>query len=349
MLVASRMVSPAASGSLTPAMTSVLWEIADILDERRVPELVDNAVWLEVPATRLRGPGSQDNNRWLRECLERLNELKITGEDRQRGAEWGAVLIAEWHLEKGEEEARLLIPPAAVAALRSPKNFAQIEMMAAHRLPGPARRLYAALADRKHQDQKWMECSLEQLRAVFGVQGRYRKWEDLRKRMLLPALEGIRKFGTVNVTMTPIKDGRKIVAVRFGWRWKSLDEARRTAEETEKSVPYAEQPAVPTAPPLMPGTREDRERNEREWWNEQPSEHRDRLEEELADLDAAEETADAAWAEEAAAGAAEPLRITLVESGKASRRVSRRTALIRREYEAAHPDEPPWDDLEAAP
>lgn len=321
MLVASRVVSPTASASLTPAMTAVLWEIADFLDERRVPELVDNSVWLEVPARRLRGPGSQGNNRWLRECLERLNELKITGE--YRGTAWGAVLIAEWRLERGEENVRLLIPPAAVAALRAPANFAQIEREAAHRLPGPARRLYAALADKKHLSRTWWRYELDELRAVLGVQGRYRKWEDLRKRLVLPALEGIRRFGSVNVTMTPVKDGRRIVAVRFDWHWKSLDEIRVTAEETAKAVPYAEEPAVPTAPPLAPGTRADRLRNIEKWWGELPEEERGR---QLRDRRAG-------W------------QPPLTPDGRPCFDEMPESFAAEAAWEEAHPDEPPWDEL----
>ena len=81
---------------LTPAMISAVWEIAAALDERRTPATVSNAVWLELPTLRLRGEGARADNVWLRECLERLTGVKLSGE--YRGDPWGAVVLAEWHM-----------------------------------------------------------------------------------------------------------------------------------------------------------------------------------------------------------------------------------------------------------
>lgn len=68
-------------------MVSAVWEIAAALDEQRVPAAVPNAVWLEVPTLRLRGEGSRADNVWLRECLDRLTGVKLSGE--YRGDPWG--------------------------------------------------------------------------------------------------------------------------------------------------------------------------------------------------------------------------------------------------------------------
>ena len=132
--------------TLTPAMVSAVWEIAAALDEQRVPATIPNAVWLEIPTLRLRGEGGRADNVWLRECLDRLTGVKLSGE--YRGDPWGAVVLAEWHITQGGSMARLLIPPAGVHALRSPSNFTKIEAHAAHRLTGHGRQLYAILADK---------------------------------------------------------------------------------------------------------------------------------------------------------------------------------------------------------
>ncbi len=213
-------------------MTAVLWEIAAVLDEQRTPAVVENAVWLEVPARRLRGPGSRDDNFWLQECLERLTGLQITGD--YRGSPWGAVMIAEWHLERGSNTARILVPPGAIQALRAPDTFAKVETAAAHRMSGPARRLYLALADKKRLRKAEWEYSLDELRAVFAVEGKYPAWRDLARRVIHPAIRAINAYGTVCVRMTPIKSGRRITVVRFSWEWKSLDEARIAAEESDR-------------------------------------------------------------------------------------------------------------------
>jgi hypothetical protein len=56
---------------------------------------------------------------WLRECLKRLTGLKISGE--YRGDPWGAVIVAEWHIVQGGTVTRILLPPAAINAIRAPE------------------------------------------------------------------------------------------------------------------------------------------------------------------------------------------------------------------------------------
>lgn len=324
---------------LTPAAAAIVWRIAALLDESRVPSAPDNPVWLEVSARKLRGPAAQARNRWLRECLDRLTGVKLGGE--YRGRPWGAVLVSEWKLDpRRGGSVSLLIPPAAVMALRNPENFAKVEEAAIHRLSGPARRLYVALADRKRQGRRWQEYDIDRLREALGVPGLYHRWCDLRHRVLLPALAEIEAFGTVSLTMTLLKTGRRVTGVRLAWRWKTLDEIRVTAEETAKAHPYAEQPAVPTAPPLLAETREDRERNERAWFENQPSERRDRLEESVPDPGEPPP--------ELTEGFSAELLSVVVSGWKEIRMAESRSALIRQAYEKAHPDDPPFSDLEPA-
>ena len=341
--ISSAAISISADRRLTPAMTALVWQIAALLDEQRVQPDVKDRVWLEVSAKRLRGAEAQANNRWLRECLDRLCDVKIAGE--YRGEPWGAVLLAYWRIEEGGQTVRMMLTPPAVRALRSPETFAKVEVSAVYRLSGPGRRLYASLADKKRLGSARWTYGLDELRAALGVAGKYRSWKDLRRSVLEPAIDEINAFGTVQVQTEALKTGRWVTAVTLSWRWKTLDEIRVAAEETEKARPYAEQPAAPSAPPLLPETREDRERNERGWWDRQPTARREQLEEEVDK----QEAADAAWAEDLAGDAAEPLRAALVESGKVISRASRVTALIRQAYEKAHPDDPPFSDLDHAP
>lgn len=250
---------------LTPAMVSALWEIAAVLDEERVSANVPNAVWLTIPTTRLRGPEARPDNVWLRECLERMTGLKLTGQ--HRGDEWGAVLVAEWHITEGGSKARILIPPAGVHALRSPGNFVKIETTAAHRLPPHARRLYALLADRKRQREPYAQWGLDNLRGLLGVDDKrsYDVWAQLAKRVLTPAVEAINDYGTVRVKMTPVKSGRSVAAVRFDWQWKDPHEASETVAENERhSAARRKEQASNDAPPII----EDEEQADPAltWW-----------------------------------------------------------------------------------
>lgn len=253
--VSSAALSLRADKPLTPAMIAVVWEIAAVLDEQRVPASVPNAVWLEIPTARLRGPGARSDNMWLSECLRRLTGIQLAGE--HRSEEWGAVLVAEWRKTEGGAKVRILVPPAGVHALRSPGNFAKIEIEAAHRMPPHARRLYGLLADRKRQREPYAEWSLEVLRGLLGVDDKraYDVWSQLRKWVLTPALEAINAFGTVTVTMKTLKVGRSVSAVRFDWKWKDPLAAADTVAENDRhsAARGREAPRPADAPPLVEG------------------------------------------------------------------------------------------------
>lgn len=243
------MLIPSASNvEITPAMLGVLWSIAHELDRLRVPDNYSDAKWLEIPSKRLRNPEGKTDNHWLKVCLDRLMGVKLGGE--YRGDVWGAVVLAQWELIEGGAVTRLLIPPAAISAIRAPKTFAKIEITAAYRLKGHARRLYAALADKKHMGQKHWEYPLGELQTLFNLQGKYEKWYDFSRYVLTPALAEINDFGTVTVTAKPQKSGRSIRSVRFDWKWKNLDSARVTDEENERHGSARGRSGDGSAPPL---------------------------------------------------------------------------------------------------
>lgn len=243
---------------LTSAMLSVVWEISGLLDERRIPPKVDTAIWLETSSRRLRGgPGGRTDNIWLRECLHRLTGLRLSGT--YRDVDWEAVLIAQWELYEHGSMVRVLVPQAAVHALRAPETFAKLEVMAAHRLAPHAKQLYAILADKKRLGRSWWAFGVDELRALLGVEGRksYRVWGQFRKRVLNPAINNINAYGAVTVRMTAQKTGRSVTAVRFDWQWRDPHEAA----DIVGRAPKQSQSRVKTdiAPP-------DAAAEAREWW-----------------------------------------------------------------------------------
>ena len=220
--------------ALTPAMVSAVWEIAAKLDEDRIPTQVPNSVWVEMPTKRLRGDGGRADNVWLRECLERLTEIKLSGE--HNGDPWGAVLLAAWEITQGGSVARLLVPPPGIQTLRVPATFAKIEAQAAHRLTGHGRRLYAILADKKRLRRQHWTFSLDEIKTLMGVHKKptYQRYNAFRQYVLTPAVAAINDYGTVSVKMTPEKLGRSVVAVRFDWDWKDPWDATETVVENDK-------------------------------------------------------------------------------------------------------------------
>ena len=251
---------------LSPAMVSVVWEIAARLDEDRVPAEVPNSVWVEMPTRRLRGPGGRTDNVWLRECLERLTKVTVSGE--HQGNPWGAVILAEWEICEGGSFARLLIPPSGVQAFRAPATFARIEADAAHRLSGHARRLYAILADKKRLGRPCWTFQLDELRTLMGVNGRkaYEVWAQFNRWVLTPAVAAINDYGTVSVKMTPEKIGRSVRAVRLDWKWKDPRDAAETVVENDRHSTARRKGQDSTDAPPMIGDQEQPE-PALTWWH----------------------------------------------------------------------------------
>lgn len=250
LVVSSSILIPSASNAeITPAMLAVIWGIAHELDQKRVPATVENSVWLEIPSKRLRNPDGRNDNHHLKKVYERLMTIKLEGD--YRGTEWGAVLLAQWELTQGGSISRLLVPPAAIQAIRAPDTYFRIEMAAAYQLKGHARRLYAALGDKKRMKQTWWEYDLAELQnEVFDLGGKYAKWYDFSRYVLTPALEEVNEYGTVKVTMKVTKKGKSVDKVRFDWAWKTLDDARVTDEENERHKSARHKISDGSAPPL---------------------------------------------------------------------------------------------------
>ena len=262
--VPSSLVSIRSKEPMSPAMRAVMWEIGAALDEKRIKPGQREAVWLSIPTKRLRGEGARDDNAHLKVTLERLAGVYLTGE--HDGDEWGAVILAEWHLEQGGSMARLFIPPAAVAAIQSPQTFAKIEARALHSLTGHGRQLYVLLADKKNMRQRHWTYTVDELRALMGCEDKkaYQVWAQFQKRVLQPAIEQVNDFGTVSVKMTTKRLGRSVQWVRFDWRWKDPHDAAETHLQNDRhSVARRKQQATDDAPPIIEDTKEAARR----WWS----------------------------------------------------------------------------------
>lgn len=250
--IPSSLISIQTKEPMSPAMRSVVWEIGAALDEARIQPGDREAVWLSVPTSRLRGEAARNDNAHLKVTLARLTGVYLTGE--HKGDEWGAVILAEWHLEQGGSMARLFIPPSAVAAIQTPKTFAKIEARAAHSLTGHGRQLYVLLSDRKNMRQQHWTYTVAELRALMGCEDKktYQVWAQFNKWVLQPALKQVNDFGTVSVKMTTKRLGRAVEWVRFDWSWKDPHEAADTVRQNERhSSTRRKQQEHDDAPPMI--------------------------------------------------------------------------------------------------
>lgn len=263
--VPSSLISIRSKEPMSPAMRAVMWEIGAALDEMRIKPGHREAVWLSIPTKRLRGEGARNDNAHLKVTLDRLAGVYLTGQ--HEGDEWGAVILAEWHLEEGGAMARLFVPPAAVAAIQSPQTFAKIEARALHSLSGHGRQLYVLLADKKNMHQRHWTYTVDELRALMGCENKkaYQVWAQFQKRVLQPALDQVNDFGTVSVQMTTKRLGRSVKWVRFDWRWKDPHDAAETNLENERhSSARRKRQKADDAPPMI----EDPKEAARLWWED---------------------------------------------------------------------------------
>lgn len=232
--VSSAMLIPSAqSMRLKPSQVGIIWEIANEIDRLRIPAHANNGAWLEIPTKRLRNPEGRNDNVHLRKMLKELMGLILEGE--YKGDPWGAVLLAEYQLTQGGSLARLFIPPAGIAAVRAPTTFAKIEAEVKYRMKGAAKLLYAALADKKRIGQgiSHYTFDLDELHHICAVVDRYPRWADFNRYVLVPAIDEVNDYGTVQIKATPQKLARSVVSVRFDWEWKSLDQARETSHAND--------------------------------------------------------------------------------------------------------------------
>jgi hypothetical protein len=257
--VSSALIAPTADRPLTPGMVKVVWQIAAEMDRMRVPAMVDQAVWVRMTTAQLRGDGGRADNVWLRQCLDRLTGLKLAGESPKAG-QWGAVLVAEWRLEEGGSMASVLVPPAAVAAMRAPATFAKLDEATVYSLPPNAARLYAQLADKQRLAKAHWDVDLPALRSALGLSGKkaYEVWGAFRRAVLDPSVEAVNKAGVVSVTYSVRKVGKSVAGLTFRWRWRDPVDAAAAADQTDRHSLAAGKPAITnaaaaSAPPLIEG------------------------------------------------------------------------------------------------
>ncbi|MEM7568149.1 MAG: replication initiation protein, partial [Pseudomonadota bacterium] len=94
-------------------------------------------------------------------------------------------------------------------------------------------RLYELMSLRAGLDRRQAETfTLEDLRARLGVpDGKLTRWVHLRQKALEPAVAEVNHISPLEVTWTPVKTGRAVTGIRFGWTSKDPERRQRAGEE----------------------------------------------------------------------------------------------------------------------
>lgn len=96
--------------------------------------------------------------------------------------------------------------------------------------------LYENLSQWSNLDFKhYQDFTLEEFRLTLGVEeGKYPKFGHMNKHVIQPAVMEINALAPFNVTVIPIKTGRKVTDVRLGWTRKDPDQLKAAYEEAQR-------------------------------------------------------------------------------------------------------------------
>ncbi len=97
--------------------------------------------------------------------------------------------------------------------------------------------LYENVAQMANLDYKTMQTySLAEMRSMLGVQdGKYHLFGQLNLQVIKPAVAEINALAPFNITILPVKEGKKVVAVTVGWWQKTEEELRAAYDESRRS------------------------------------------------------------------------------------------------------------------
>lgn len=106
-------------------------------------------------------------------------------------------------------------------------------------------RLYELLAQWRQAGERELE--IDELRRMFGVEGRYKSIKDLKARVIEPAVRDVNECSDLTVRWGQRKAGRRVAAIQFKFKPKKqpkTDDAphRRSGKITEEKIKAAARP-----------------------------------------------------------------------------------------------------------
>lgn len=82
----------------------------------------------------------------------------------------------------------------------------------------------------------YQDISLDDFRVMLGIEdGKYPAFGALNKHVMQPAIEEINALAPFNISLTPIKTGKKVTAIRLGWWRKNEEELKLAWAEAQRS------------------------------------------------------------------------------------------------------------------
>lgn len=201
------------------------WSLADrrtwnlLLVNAWGDRLEDPTADFEIPLKELRG--LHDSNDRVRESLERLQKTlvraQLSGGVTRTVQMLGGTDISDSDRETGKlryDFHRKLVP-----LLRRSEIYARMEIKVLSAFTSKySLALYEVIASKIALRKSSEEISIETLRRWLGVEsGKLDRWPDLNRKAVAPALHEVNGLSPFEVSIEPIKRGRKVERVRVGW------------------------------------------------------------------------------------------------------------------------------------
>lgn len=217
------------------------------LTARRIYNVLVAAAWgldlgrpgaeFEVPLAELRG--SHDSNDRLEDAIEALMRtiVVVRLED---GTTRRVALLGGNDLKDGARRPGVLrysFDHRLAPILRDSKLFGILEIQVMHALSSKhGLALYEALCRRVRLTSVFCEeVDLDAFREMLGVEaGKLARFADLRRYAIEPAVGEICALAPFSCRVEPVKQGRRVAAVRLSWWHKSRDDYRAALRELQR-------------------------------------------------------------------------------------------------------------------
>ena len=214
------------------------WTLADrrtwnqLLVNAWSDRLEDPTAVFEIPLAELRG--SHDSNDQLRASLRTLQTTLVCAAG-GGGEEMTVQMLGGTNLDRSDRQRGVLryeFSKMLVPILRDSEIYTRMEVKVLSAFTSKyALSLYEALAARINLRKTTETVEVDRLRQWLGVApGKLKRWQDLRRKALEPAVREVNAYSPIAVEAEPVKRGRKVAAVKLSWsRKKPFSPAEQAA------------------------------------------------------------------------------------------------------------------------
>ncbi len=198
---------------------------------------VEGTEWT-IPLSELRG--TQTGNERVSDCIEQLMKTIVTVR-MQNGQTRRVQLLGGNDMGDPSRPHGVLtysFDKRLVPLLAESSVFGKIELSVMRAFSTKyALALYEALSRRVRLKHVFTEVlSIEQLREMLAVpEGKLNTYGNLNKYAIQPALKEINVMASFGVNMLPIKQGRKVTAVKIGWYQKDTEQMKAAFAEVQRT------------------------------------------------------------------------------------------------------------------